>query len=67
MPKRILFKTNDYCWAIYDQDSKELLAWGQYGNDPFFALQRLGQKLGFTAEHAELENLDGDAPKDRLE
>jgi hypothetical protein len=65
--RKIIYKTNDYCFAIYDEDTKKLLIWGQHGDDPVYLLARLGKKMGFSVSHAELENLDGSAPKNKLD
>lgn len=62
--KQLTYLSNDSCWAIYLDGV--LLEWGQHGDDPFWALKRAGEKLGFTVTSGTLPDLDGDAPKENL-
>jgi hypothetical protein len=62
MKRRLTYRTNDYGWAIYDLDTKALLAWGQFGDDLFFGLKELGKSLNFTVSSGTLPDFDGEAP-----
>ena len=53
----VLWQSNDYCWAIYDRDSRKLITWGRHGDDPVFMLTR----LGYNVKVGTLPELDGGA------
>jgi hypothetical protein len=49
MQTNIIYARDDYCWAIYDGDTKKLIASGRH-QDPVFMLR----SLGFFVEVREL-------------
>ena len=67
MKRQLVYLTNDCGWAIYDAQTKELLAWEQFGHDPFYGFRALADALGGKLESGgTMPEFNGEPPAGKI-
>lgn len=62
MDKSIIYASNDHSRALYDQDGNLIVA-QRHGDDDYYMIAKLLERLGYSLAFAALPDLDGEYPK----